>query len=90
VDPALLSAAGDNRRNPAVALDLMRAPVSVAPAAKCRDEPRCQRRARTGERFHERVIRVLTRQVVNLFVVHDNGDEELLEQTCPSHNSSAA
>jgi hypothetical protein len=42
------------------------------------------------QRFHERVIRMMTRQGIDLFVVGDNSGEKLFEQTFPGHNSGTA
>ena len=90
VNPALLSTAGDDRRDPAVALNLMSRLLSVSLATKGRDEPRRQHWPETRERVYEVVIRVLTSKRVNSLIIDSDSSNKVLQQTGPRHNSGTA
>ena len=90
VNPALLSTAGDDRRDPAVALNLMSRLLSVSLATKGRDEPRRQHWPETRERVYEVVIRVLTSKRVNSLIIDSDSSNKVLQQTGPCYNSGTA
>src|SRR5947209_19999593 len=87
MNPMLLPTTGHDRRDSAVALDLVSRRVSISLAAESGNEPRRQNGSGTRERFHERIVGVLTRQRIDLFVIASNGREKLFQQTGPSHHS---
>jgi hypothetical protein len=64
--PALLTAAGYDGSNPAVALDLLGGLVSLPLAAHGRHQPRRQGGTGTGEGVHQGVVRMRAGKLVNL------------------------
>ena len=90
MNPSLLSTASDDRRDPAIALDLMSRLVSVSLATKRCDEPRRQHWPDTRERPYEFVVRVFTSKRINFVIVDSSSSDKLLQQTGPRHNSGTA
>ena len=87
MDPVLPPTTGDYRGDPAIALNLTGCLVPIALASESGNKPWSQGRARSGKGIHERVVRVFTSEGVDLFVVRRNGNEKLLEKTCPGNDS---
>ena len=90
MNPSLLSTASDDRRDPAIALDLMSRLVSVSLATKRCDEPRRQHWPDTRERPYEFVVRVFTSKRINFVIIDSDSSDKLLQQTGPRHNSGTA
>src|SRR5436305_14505543 len=90
MNPSLLSTASDDRRDPAIALDLMSRVGSVSLATKRCDEPRRQHWPDSRERPYEFVVRVFTSKRINFVIVDSSSSDKLLQQTGPRHNGGTA
>jgi hypothetical protein len=72
VHPALLTAAGYNGSNPAVALNLLGGLVSLPLAPHGGNQARRQSASGAGGGVHEGIVRMHAGELVNLFVMQGN------------------
>jgi hypothetical protein len=90
MDPALLAAAGDHRRDAAVALNLVGGLIPVALSTEGRDQPWRQRRPSAWKRVHQNVIGMFPRQPIDPFVKRFDRLKKRPQKTCPSNHGGTA